>query len=68
MRAIKTGDFVLIEHATPQERSSIRSATVISTPSDTGDMWYVQSGDLTIAINPQCCWLVSITKGYAEPT
>ena len=36
---------------------------VIHVPQSTGDMFHIELDDGRIsAINPQCCWLVSITR------
>ena len=66
MRPIKKGDKVhVIWDAHTKDKSFIHlQGEVLHTPSDTGDMWYVQDAvtDEIVAINPQNLYLSTITK------
>ena len=57
-RTIDVGDEVTV-HWT--EGDGLKGV-VTHTPSDTGDMWYITSGDTDHAINPSCSSLEQIIK------
>jgi len=69
MRPIRFGDKVVVEWCFPEESTNFQllNATVVRTPQDVGDMWYVDDGQQTHAINPSCAWLVEIRKYNEEP-
>lgn len=58
MRGIVDGDFVRVDYTD----GTFFVGEVISTPSDTGDMWYIKTADGQIAVNPTCALLKCIIQ------
>ena len=63
-RPIEQGDKVHIMWTHPENDTTHLQGKVLHTPSDTGDMWYIQTSDTdeVVAINSQNLYLHSITK------
>lgn len=62
-RPIKKGDVVDIFYS--GDGDDLIGMTVLSTPQDTGDMWYVTDGECHYAINPCSHSLVLIRHRFA---
>lgn len=61
MRTINEGDLVEFQWIIPNEPRRYIVGRVLSTPSDVGDMWYIETlNSEMLAINPSCTYLVDI--------
>ncbi len=64
-RAIQEGDIVDVHYAEGTKLDpdfTLYGVKVISTPSDTDDLWYLENDERIFAVNPQAGLLIVITK------
>ena len=64
-RAIQDGDIVDVHYAEGTKLDpdfTLYGVKVLSTPQDTGDLWYVESDKRIFAINPMASLFICITK------